>query len=111
MIFQQVAVLKPQTTQRADHFHCKASALLYNVQQDSSTECTYLVQLIVEVNFASAEVAAQQRGVGSEDGGNIYTPSAQNHEPKASQPLVEVSNDVRFTWQSLVELCAIIKTL
>ena len=44
---------------------------------------TDLGQVVVEVHFASAQVAAQQGGVGGEDGGHGKLPSTAQHQPQA----------------------------
>ena len=52
-------------------------------------------QIVVEVNVGCTEVASQEGGMGSEDGGDVHLPQLQDQEPYAREPLVEVSNDHR----------------
>ena len=52
-----------------------------------------VLQVVVEVNRAGAEVSAEQRSMGREDGGQVDLPLLAQGQSNTSQPLMEVSND------------------
>jgi len=51
------------------------------------------LEVVVEIDRAGAEVATEERGVGSEDGGNIDAALLAERDCDTSQPLVELNND------------------
>lgn len=51
------------------------------------------LQVVVEVDGAGAEVAAEEGGVGGEDGGDVDAALLGEGEGDAGEPLVEVGND------------------
>lgn len=52
-----------------------------------------VLQVIVEIDGASAEVASQERGMGCEDGSHINLTLPAEGQSYTSQPFVEVRND------------------
>ena len=54
-----------------------------------------VVQVVVKVDFAGTEVAAQQSGVRGENRGHFDAPEPQQDQTDPGQPLVEVGYDAR----------------
>lgn len=52
-----------------------------------------VLQVIVEIDGPCAQVAAEERGVGGEYGGNINSSLLAERQANTSKPLVELSND------------------
>ena len=52
-----------------------------------------VLEVVVEVHRASAEISSEQRRVGGEYGGDIYVPLATEWDCQACLPLVEVGDD------------------
>ena len=48
------------------------------------------LQVVVEIDRASAKVSAQKGCVGREDGGDIYAPPFTKRKTNTSQPFVEM---------------------
>lgn len=55
----------------------------------------HLVEVVVEVDVPSAEVPAEEGGVGDEHRGHVEVPGPAEDEPYASQPLVKLGYDER----------------
>lgn len=55
-----------------------------------------LVEVVVEVGFAGAQVSAQQGRVSGEHGGDVDVTGADGDETNARLPLVEVRHDLRL---------------
>ena len=55
-----------------------------------------LIQIVVEIDVAGAQVSAQQSGVRREDGRNAQLPHPAQHQTAAGQPFVEMSDDIWF---------------
>lgn len=55
-----------------------------------------VLQVVVEVDRAGAEVSSEERGVRGEDGGNIYPALFAEGESNAGEPFVELANDGPF---------------
>jgi len=55
----------------------------------------YLVNIVVEVDVASAEVTSKHRGVSREDRSDIDVASATDDQTDAGDPLVEVCYEIR----------------
>lgn len=52
-----------------------------------------ILQIVVKVYRASAEVSTEESGVGGEDGGDVDAALLGQRQGDTGQPLVEVSND------------------
>lgn len=52
-----------------------------------------VLQVVVEIDRAGAEVPTEKRSVGGEDGGNINTAPLAQRKGDTGEPLVEVGND------------------
>jgi hypothetical protein len=53
-----------------------------------------LVEIVVKVDVAGAQVSTEQSGVGGEDGGDSQLAHTTQHQTTAGQPFVEVSHNV-----------------
>lgn len=51
------------------------------------------LQVVVKINGASTEVAAEKGSVGGEDGGDVDSSLLAKREGNTSEPLVELCND------------------
>lgn len=51
-----------------------------------------ILEVVVEVHVACAQVAAQQGGMGGEDGGEVHLPLANQGDRNTGEPLVEMGN-------------------
>ncbi len=52
-----------------------------------------VLEIVVEIDRAGAEVATEERGVGGEDGGNIDAALLAERDRDTCQPFVELDND------------------
>jgi hypothetical protein len=52
-----------------------------------------VLEIIVEIDRAGAEVATEERGVGGKDGGNIDAALLAERDRDTCQPFVELDND------------------
>lgn len=57
-----------------------------------------MLQIVVEIHRASAEIPAQQSSVGSEDSGDIQAPFLDQRNCHTSLPFMEMSNNSRIGW-------------
>jgi hypothetical protein len=52
-----------------------------------------ILQIVVKVDGASAEVSSEERGMGCEDGCDVDATFSAERESDTSKPFVEMSND------------------
>lgn len=56
----------------------------------------HILQVVVEVHGTSTQIAAQQCGMGGEDGRHWQSPGTAQTQADACQPFMEVGNHVRL---------------